>query len=47
MKQASFVDALRGVQNFHDWEVPRIGGLAIFSSLIFVGITFYKKKQFC
>ena len=44
MEQASFVNALRGVQNFHDWKVPRIGGFVIFPSLIFVGITFFRKN---
>ena len=46
MNYASSVDVSQGVQNFHDWKVPRIGGFVIFPSLVFVSITFLQKKTF-
>lgn len=34
LKHRSFVDITSGVQKFHDWEVSRIGGVAIFLALV-------------
>ena len=47
LKHRSFVDAASGVQKFHDWEVPRVGGVAIFLALVGVCIVlFIKEKTF-
>jgi len=36
-----FVDVPYGVQKFHYWQAPRVGGLAVFLSLVFAGFVFW------
>lgn len=41
IKHKSHLDKLDGVQKFHNWQVPRTGGLAILLSLFFICIAFF------
>jgi len=45
IKHKSHLDKFEGIQKFHNWQVPRTGGIAIFLSLIFVCIAFFIAKK--
>jgi UDP-N-acetylmuramyl pentapeptide phosphotransferase/UDP-N-acetylglucosamine-1-phosphate transferase len=45
IKNPNFSDLSKGIQKFHDWKVPRIGGLGIFLSLVFVSVILFLKGE--